>query len=336
MKKNLNFKRIMSATCIALVLGASFTACSNTAKDTANKDGKATEVKATKFTPFEIETYNTVVKYTKVPEKVVSFNAHTTENLFALGLEDKIIGTAYNNAKILPQYEEKLKKIPVLAEKYPSMEALLGAGPDFVYGRSSAFGQKGVGTVKDFVDNSIMPYVSKATYTEGATIEDTYEDFRNLGKIFNVEDRAEKIVEKMKNQISEVQKKTSKVDKKIKVFVYDSGNDQAYTAGKSLQSNIIELAGGKNIFGDLKKTWEKVSWEAVVERNPQCIIINDYGKVSAEDKIKFLKSNKALKDIDAIKNNKFIILPLPSVFTGIRNGDAVENLAKELYPDLFR
>lgn len=328
MKKSLNFKKMTIAICISLMLGLVLIACS---KKTENKEKEIIE-----NGKFEVETYHTVVKYEKVPERVVSFNAHTTENLFALGLEDKIIGTAYNNAEILPEYKEKFKKIPILAEQYPSMEALLGVNPDFVYGRNSAFVEKGVGTVKDFIDNGIMVYVSKATYTEGATIEDTYDDFRNLGKIFNVEDKADKIVKKMKNQIESVQNRTSKIDKKLRVFVYDSGDDQAFTAGKSLESNIIELAGGKNVFGDLNKTWERVNWEAVVEKNPQCIVINDYEGVSAEDKIKFLKSNKALKNVDAIKNNKFVVLPLPSVFTGIRNGDAVENLAKGFYPDLFK
>ncbi|WP_125153013.1 ABC transporter substrate-binding protein [Clostridium rectalis] len=327
MKKNLNCKKIISVICMILMLGSLLTACSKNKKN----NGEDTS----KHESFELKTYNKTVKYKKVPERVVSFNAHTTENLFALGLEDKIIGTSYNNAEILPQYKEKFKKIPIIAEKYPSMEALLGVNPDFVYGRNSAFVEKGVGTVKDFIDNDIMVYVSKATYTEGATIEDTYEDFYNLGKIFNVEEKAEKIVKEMKNQIESVQNKISKIDKKLRVFVYDSGDDQAFTAGNSLESNIIELAGGENIFGGLKKTWERVNWEAVVEENPQCIVINDYENISAENKIKFLRSNKALKDVDAIKNNKFVVLPLPSVFTGIRNGDAVENLAKGFYPVLF-
>ncbi|WP_053956418.1 ABC transporter substrate-binding protein [Inediibacterium massiliense] len=335
MKKYLNWKKVIATSVIGLILGMSLSACSSNNQTTFNNEQKAVESKDDKFTPFELETYHTVVQYTKVPQKVVSFNTHTTENLFALGLEDKIIGTSFKSGEILPKYQKKFDKIPVLAEKYPSMEALLGANPDFVYGRSSAFEEKGAGTVQDMLDNGIIAYVSKATYTEGATIEDTYEDFYNLGKIFNVEDRADKIVNQMKTKVKKVQEQTSKVDEKLRVFVYDSGSDQAYTAGKSLESNIIELAGGQNIFSDLNKTWEKVNWEAVVQRNPQCIIINDYEEVSAEEKIKFLKSNAALSGIDAIKNDNFVVVQLPSVFTGIRNADAVENLAREFYPDLF-
>lgn len=285
----------------------------------------------------KLEVMGSEVEYKKVPETIVSLNSHTTENLFALGLGDKIIGTSYNNVEILPEYKEKFDRIPVLAEKYPSMEVLLSKNPEFVYGRNSAFGEKGVGTVRDMVSAGIMPYVAKGTYTPGATIEAVYEDFNNLGKIFNVEDKASEIVNEMMGKISKVQEKTSKIENKKTVFVYDSGEDKAYTAGKSLQTNLIELAGGVNVFGnELEKTWENVNWEAVVDKNPDYIIINDYGDKSAQDKINFLKTHPALKDMKAIKEDKFIVIQLSSMFEGIRNDEAVEFLASEMYPELFK
>lgn len=339
MKKR-NWKSIALALLMTLLV-IGMTACSKPVEESSQEmESNTTEEVAQEdaskdtYEPFTLETYETMVEYTKVPEKVVSFNVHTTENLMALGLTDKIVGSCYTNAEVLPEYKEAFDKIPVLSDKYPSLEVLMGAQPDFVYGRSSAFGEKGVTSVQGFVDAGIMPYVCKPTYTTGATMEDVYEDFTNLGKIFAIEDKAKEINDGMKDKIAKVQEKISKETPKT-VFVYDSGEDQAFTAGNSLQSNIISLAGGKNVFDHLEKTWEKVNWEAVVEKNPEYIIINDYGETSLEDKIQFLKNHPALKDMDAIKNERFVVVELPSVFAGIRNGDAVEQVAKGLYPDLF-
>ncbi len=247
-----------------------------------------------------------------------------------------MVGRSYDNAEVLPEFKAEYDKVEQLAEKYPSFEVLLGANPDFVYGRSSAFGEKGVGSVATFVENGIMPYVSKATYTAGATMEDTFADFETLGKIFGVEDRAQAIIDEMKGQIKMVEDKLADQDEKLKVFVFDFGTDDAFTAGQSLESDIIEKAGGYNVFSDIEKTWVKVSWEEVVESNPDVIVINDYGDTSVEDKINSLKENPALAGVTAVKEDRFVVLPLPSVFTGIRNGDAIVYLAKEFYPEVFK
>ncbi len=326
-------KKLLLSFLTGLVL---LTGCGK--EETKKVEAKKEEVKIEQ--PKEVvkvKTFQDVeVTYDKVPEKVVSFNLHTTENLVALGLADKIIGVSYINAEPLEEYKEVIGKLNVLAEKYPSLEVVLGAGPDFVYGRSSAFSEKSVAGVQTILENKIKPYVSKATYTQGATMEDTFTDFEILGKIFKVEAKAKEIVDKMKSQISEVETKLKDVDTRKKVFVYDSGIDKAFTAGSSLQSDILRLAGGENVFGNENKTWVKVSWEKVVEKNPDIIVINDYGKTSAEDKIKMLKENPALAGVNAIKNNHFVVLGLPDVFTGIRNGDAIIYLAKSFYPELFK
>lgn len=325
----MKFKKIKSLSIASILAISTFVlgGCSQT---------QETEVESeTSYEPFTLETYETEVTYDKVPETIISLNSHTTENLFALGLGEKIIGTAYNNAEISPEYKEDFDKIEILAEKYPSMEVLLGKNPEFVYGRSSAFSEKGVGTVQDVVDNGLTPYVSKATYTEGATMEDVYEDFENLGNIFKIEDKADEIIDEIQNNIKDIQDKVATSEEKKTVFVYDSGEEQAYTAGKSLQTHLIELAGGVNIFSELEKTWENVNWETVVERDPDYIIINDYDGKTLEEKIEFLKTHPVMKDTRAVKEEKFIVLPLSSTFAGIRNDDAVKLIAEGLYPEIF-
>ncbi|GAX90308.1 Fe3+-hydroxamate ABC transporter substrate-binding protein [Effusibacillus lacus] len=258
--------------------------------------------------------------------------------MLALGLEKHMVGTAYNSdGEFLPELKEKFSKIPVLAEKYPSLEVLMGVNPDFVYGRESAFkGKEQVASVDELAKYGINCYVAKGTYVTGAKMEDVYEDILNLGRIFNIEQRAKELVSSMQKDIEAIRYKIGSVEKPIRVLVYDSGEDTVFTAGQSLQTSLITLAGGKNVFDDIAKNWAKVSWEEVVKRDPEVIVINDYGKTKAEDKIKFLSNNPALSNVTAVKNKRFVVLPLSSVFEGVRNVGALETLAKGFYPEKFK
>jgi iron complex transport system substrate-binding protein len=89
---------------------------------------------------------------------------------------------------------------------------------------------------------------------------------------------------------------------------------------------LIEAAGGVNIMEDLDKSWAEVAWEPVIERNPQVIVIVDYGDVTAEQKIAFMKSNPAFAGIDAVKNDRFVVLDYVEATPGPRNVAAVEKL----------
>lgn len=102
-----------------------------------------------------------------------------------------------------------------------------------------------------------------------------YEDFRQLGEIFRVEDKAEEVIADMQEKIGAVEEKVKDLEP-VKVFVYDSGEDAPYTAGASLPSDLIRLAGGENVFENDGDYWITVQWEAVVEKNPDWIVVMQY------------------------------------------------------------
>lgn len=90
---------------------------------------------------------------------------------------------------------------------------------------------------------------------------------------------------------------------------------------------LIEAAGGVNIMDDFEKSWATVTWEEVVERNPEVIMIVNYGEVTAEQKREFMMSNPAFADIDAVKNDRFVVLEYVEATPGPRNIGAVKTLA---------
>ncbi len=94
---------------------------------------------------------------------------------------------------------------------------------------------------------------------------------------------------------------------------------------------IIEAAGGTNIMDDFDKSWATVGWESVVDRNPEVVVIVNYGNVTAEQKIAFMKNNPAFADIDAVKNDRFVVLEYVEATPGPRNIEAVKKLATAFY-----
>ena len=167
------------------------------------------------------------------------------------------------------------------------------------------------------------------------SLDDTYRDILNLGAIFDVNRRATALVDKMKAQIAAVRQKVAGL-KPVTVFDYDSGNSSPVTGpGLAMPTPIIQAAGGINIFASLKKTWSNVSWEQVVKAQPQCIISNDYGTPTAAQKLKFLRTFPATRNVPAVKNNCVLPVAYDEVVPGVRNVDAVVALAKLLRPAAF-
>ncbi|RNB86326.1 ABC transporter substrate-binding protein [Brevibacillus panacihumi] len=276
------------------------------------------------------------IRFTKAPERAVTLNQHVTEVMLALGLEDKMVGTAYLDDAILPAYKEAYDKIPVLSDTYPSKEVLAAADPDFVYsGWKSGFGDKGVGSMEELEQAGIQSYLHMSSNMNGPTTEDVFADIRNIGKIFRIEDRAQALISSMKQEMKEITDKLGQIDQPITVFVYDSGEDQPLTAANNYMTSLITQAGGTNIFADVDKGWTTVSWEEVVNRNPEVIVIVDYGDKTVDQKRDMLLHKPELADLPAIKNQKLIVLPLSAASEGVRAPIALKILAQGMYPERF-
>jgi len=288
--------------------------------------------------PLTIQNGDNTLVFDKAPERAVTLNGHVTELMLSLGLAPKMVGTAYLNHPILDSLKAEYDAIPILSDGTgsPSLEVVLATGADFTFGRLSAYRDTAVAPVEKLKELGINAYAVKGTLIKGATMDDVYEDIANIGQIFDTQPAAGALIERIRGEIGEVEATIAKASKPpVKVLVYDSGEDAIYTTGKALETQLIALAGGVNVFADLDETWSNVSWEEAVARAPEAIVINDYGQTSAADKIALLKHNPALASMPAIQNDRFVVLPLPSAFEGVRNPDAVRTLAAGFYPELF-
>ena len=283
-----------------------------------------------------VDSCNRTVSFDSPPQRAISNDVNLTEMMLVLGLSDKMVGyTGISGWKTLDE-EMRLgvKQLPELSPKYPTKEVLVGADADFFFAGWN-YGMKVGGevtpeTLKPFGINvyelteSCIHIMSK----KKASMDDMYNDLLNLGLIFQIENRAKKLVDAYRSDLNNFTQKLEPIAAK-KVFVYDSGEDTPFTAGRyAMPTALIEAAGGINIMDDFQKSWGTVTWEEVIDRNPEIVVIVNYGKVTAEQKRKFMMSNPAFANIDAVKNDRFVTLEYVEATPGPRNIKAIKKLAK--------
>ncbi|WP_093174196.1 ABC transporter substrate-binding protein [Sinosporangium album] len=329
-------RRRVAATLAALGAAVLMSACGG-APAKAPEAPEAPKAAATASAGFPVTVDNCGVSttYTAPPKRVVTIHQHPAELMLALGLEKSMVGTAFPDSEVLEQYRAAYERIPELAKKEPSFEAVLETDPDLVYGGyGSAFAEKEGRSRQAFAGAGVNTYLNlEYCKRDKLSVEQVYEEIRTIGKIFGVGDRAEALVGDMRKKLDTVATAVKDVEP-VPVFVYDSGDKSAFTAGGAgMGEQMIRMAGGKNIFSDVPEVFADVSWEQVVERKPEVIVLYDYaGAGTVEEKKKFLLSQKVLADVPAIKNQRFMVLPLTATLVGVRPPAAVEELARFLHP----
>lgn len=261
--------------------------------------------------------------YTEVPQRIVSLASPATEMLLALGLEDAIAGYAFQENQIPEKYTEAFNSLTCITDGWNiSQEQILAMEPDFMmFWNGDPTG-----------DYEFLSAHNISTYTllsdqDGATIEAVYEDFRNMGRIFHAEDRAEEIISEMEEKISSVNAGTHPPVSVVYVDAYSS-EESAFTAGNALVADIFRTAGGENIIQDTTDPWLNVSWETIAAANPEYVVLGVYeGVDSADTWIEFMKSHPATSTMDAVANDNFIVVGLADLTVGERIADTVVMLA---------
>ncbi|TCP54376.1 iron complex transport system substrate-binding protein [Tamaricihabitans halophyticus] len=275
------------------------------------------------------------------PQRAVAYDMSATEKVFALGLADRLRGivlpsTADEPAMRSP-YRADYESADVLSTDVLSREVVVEAKADWVLaGWNSGFSEER-GITPALLDQlGIKSYMfTESCFNFGdqpetvPPLEALYTDLRQIGKIFGVEQRAERLVTDLQRRAAEL-RKTRPADP-AQVFVYDSGTDQPFTSGnQTAPEEIISLAGGRNIFADLAERWTTVGWESVVSAKPEVIAVVDYGDQPVEQKIEFLKSYPALAEVPAVRNERFYVLDYGQAVSGPRNIEGAEQFAEYL------
>lgn len=272
------------------------------------------------------------VPVTAPPQRVIAIKSTSTEMLLALGLGDRIVGTAFQDGPVPATWAADAAGIPLLADKVPSQEVVLGANPDFVYaGWESNFSADGAGTRGDLAAVGIRTYVSPAACKEAAyqpkrlTFDDIDREINQIAAIFHVDDSA--LLAAQHATLASIQTDT----RGLTALWFSSGSDIPYVgAGIGAPQLILDTIGVRNIAADVKDTWASYNWESVIAANPDVIVLVDASWSTKEKKIGVLEGNPATAKLDAVKNHRYLIVPFAASEAGVRTVDAASDLAAQL------
>lgn len=253
--------------------------------------------------------------------RIVSLAPATTEILFALGLDDQIVGvSSYCNYPPQAQLKEKVGSF-----SSPSMEKILSLKPDIVF----CTGLEQAPAVRELKNLNLKVYVSNP-----ANLEELFKSIENIGSLTHKEKEARALINKMKSDIAEVKLAVSAIipqGKKQKVFV-EIWSDPLTTAGEgSFIDELITLAGGINIAHDTRRPYSYFSAEEIIKRNPDCIIL---GYMQEEAPARAMERLMGWKDISAVKNNRVYNDINPDLF--LRPGPRLTEGLKEIYKRLYK
>ena len=286
------------------------------------------------FAPVTVDDCGTTVTVEQPPQRVVTIKSTSTEMMLALGLGDRLVGTAFADGPVPDAWAEAAADVPVLSDKVPGQEALLEVEPDFVYaGWESNFSADGAGDRATLAGLGIQTYVSPAACKEKGympdplTFDQVFGEIREVASFFGVQNRAEALVAEQQAQLDAVQKPAEPTT----ALWYSSGTDTPYVgAGIGSPQMVMDAAGLTNVFADVHDTWTSVSWEKVVEADPDVLVLVDATWNTAADKITMLESNPATRELTAVREHRYVTVPFPASEAGVRSASAVTSVAEQV------
>ncbi|QCR19757.1 putative F420-0 ABC transporter substrate-binding protein [Agrococcus sp. SGAir0287] len=264
------------------------------------------------------------------PERVVTIKSTTTEALIALGLGDRIVGTAFQDGP-LPDSLTVDEPLPVIDERMPGAESVLELEPDLIFsGWESAFAADAVGTRDELADLGVGTYVwPTACMSADAPTEVTFDDIaaevEQLADIFDVD--ASGVVADQQEMLDGI----TADDRGLSALWWSSGTETPYVgAGQGAPELILETAGLTNVASDLEGGWSPYGWESVLAADPDVIVIVDSAWNTADHKIDYLESDPTLSQLTAVQQHRYVIVPFAASEAGVRTAEAAASVALQV------
>jgi iron complex transport system substrate-binding protein len=288
--------------------------------------------------PLTLDNCGFDVTFDAAPRKVVTIKSSTTEMMLALGLGDRLVGTAFPDGPVAEQWAGTAADLPAVAtplsDKVPGAEAVLTLAPDLVYaGWESNLTAEGAGDRTTLQQLGVQTYVSPSACKAEAykpnplTFDDVFAEITEAGEIFDVAGTAQDLVATQRAELDAVEAD----DRGLTALWYSSGSDIPYVgAGIGAPQMIMDAVGLENIAASVQDTWTPFSFEEIIAADPDVIVLVDSAWNTARSKIDALKANPATANLTAVQGDRFLTVPFPATEAGVRNVDAVKDLGAQL------
>ncbi|WP_339450236.1 ABC transporter substrate-binding protein [Pseudomonas sp. EA_5y_Pfl2_R50] len=301
--------------------------------------------------PLTVENCASTLTFEHTPTRTVTIGQAGTEMLYALGLGDKVVGTSLWFNDVLARYKGQNDKVERLADNEPSFEAVIGKRPELVAVELEwMVGPQGaVGTREQFHELKIPTYLlpsdceakdnlvgADGTRLAPFSIDSIYKSVSQLAQIFDVQDRGERLNDQLKaslaNSIATAQGKRLKDASALVWFSSAQMDIEPFVAGhKGVPDFMLTTLGLRNVVQS-DEEWPTVGWETIAKANPTFLVIArmDRRRFPADDyekKLAFLRSDPVTRNMDAVKNNRIVILDAMAMQASLRVFEGIEQLA---------
>jgi len=265
------------------------------------------------------------VRLTALPQRIISLAPSNTEILFAVGAGAQVVGvTQYCN---YPPEAQKREQIGGFSAQTISVEKIVALEPDLVL----AAGE---------IHQPVVEALEKLNVTvynlDPNTLDEVYIRIELVGRMTGHAEEAAQVVADMTERVASVAERVGTLPEQDRLAVYwEVFDEPRMTTGPStFTGQLIDLAGGVNIFADVSEDYPQISDEEVIERNPAVIM----GPETMGEKltIETVAQRPGWDQIDAVRNGRIYLFDGDMVArAGPRLAEVLEIMAQALYPDLF-
>lgn len=261
------------------------------------------------------------------PQRIISFAPNITETVFALGCGDRLVGVT--DFCDYPPEVASIKRVG--GHINPDLESVAMLKPDLIF--VQGLHEK----VATFAEQNHISVVR----VNMDTLDTIDEGIRIIGDTLHRKEQADQLRSRIRSELDVLRKETERLPK-LRVLVittrltHDLNN--LYTlGGASFISELLEVAGGENIFREANQAYLEASKESVVARAPEVIIEFHAGeKLSEEDQQRFREDWQMLASLPAVQQNRiYLVLESHGLRPGPRVAEIARIMARYLHPELF-
>lgn len=276
------------------------------------------------------------ITFTKKPTRVVAVQQNTIETLLALGLDDVIIAascTSNHSTDFMDKYRDRAKKLPTVQRQDLALETVLMLEPDLIMGWQSTFSNRGLRSTRYWHERGVNTYIveNSNSILPIGRVEDEYTFISNVGKIFDVEDKAQAMIKEIEDEIKTTLEKTKGRPPQRVLIVELMGRSIVTYDKRRLGGDMIKKLGGQLINAS-----SRIGQEDLIMHNPDVIFVVCTGwKEDSEMLVNKILRNPAYECINAVKNQRVYAIPLMYMYaSATRTLEGIRTFKQGLYPDL--
>lgn len=322
-------KRVLSLLFMLFLSIGLLIGCSSGDTDQSSESKEADNTEETGSTSFPIEVtdaFDNDITIEAEPEKIVSLIPSNTENAFALGLGDKIVGVSDHD-----NYPEEVNDIEKIGGLELNVEKIISLQPDLVLAHGSA-AHNSKEALQQIRDSDINVFV----VTDAQGIDETYTAIEEIATITGTEDKAEEIISNMKAEFAEIQEKTAAIkdEDRKSVFMESSPEPDIYTGGNNtFWQELLTIIHADNA-AEEQDGWVQLDPEAIVALNPD-VILTTYGDY-VDNPVEQVLNRDGWGEVTAVKEEQVFDVQSDLVSrSGPRLVEGAKEMAKVVYPELY-